>query len=427
MSMSPFLGALSDKIGAKYISVVGVFLMGVALMLYTLSHKVYPDLLLFRMFFAFAATAAASMMTAMLAELSASGFDLKSLFKWNELVEEDLPETQEQSEELPAKRNGKLTSVIGIATGCGAVFSVSVYLPLPAKFGLVEPPKQALKHSYLVIGMVAIVSSFLLSFGLFSSKRFRIPWISKYLTPYDDVLEALEEEEAQTATEELGKSYLDLLKLGFAEAQNTKIALAYFGGFVARSTTIVTSVFIPLYVNKHYYSHGICVAGEGTSCREAYVQAAILTGIAHTVSLVFAPIFGYICDTYGRKNSLLVTTVFGIISSFGFAFASNPKSVAAVVMCCFIGAAQIGHIITSMSLCTDKQRAHNGAISGVYGLCGGLGILIISKVGGYSADYWMGAPFVILAAFNVFLMIVTLFVGHKFDFLIQRISLPDGE
>jgi MFS family permease len=435
MSVSPFLGALSDKIGAKYISVFGLFLMGVALMVYTLAKNVFPELLFFRLFFALGATAAASMMTAMLAELSASGFELKSMFRWNQQEEQDLEETSPDTanladEDIPAKRNGKLTSVIGIATGCGAVFSVVVYLPLPAKFGEVEPPKQALKHSYIIVGGISILCSFVLSYGLFSSKRLRIPYLTKYLTPYDDVLEALEEEEAETARQEQDKSYLKLFKLGFEEAKNPKIALAYFGGFLARSTTVVTSVFIPLYVNNYYYKNGMCTSGDENTCRQAYMHAAILTGITNTVSLLFAPIFGYICDTYGRKNSMILTTICGITSTFGFAFVGNPRSALAIVMCCFFGAAQIGHIITSMSLCTDKHRTHNGAISGVYSLFGGLGILIISKIGGYSADYWMGAPFIILAGFNVGLLIATLYVGHKFDLILSRltsVALPEDE
>lgn len=441
MAVSPFLGALSDKVGAKYISSAGVFAIGISLMLYTLAKTVYPDLLILRLFFALAATAAASMMTAMLAELSSSGFDLKSLFQWKTPVQileqgggeaEETPNQHNDFADDPAsKRNGKLTSVIGIATGLGAVFSVGVYLPLPAKLGNIEPPKQALKHSYVIVGVVAVFSSAALAYGLFSKKKFRVPLLSKYLTPYDDVLEALEEEEQALAREDEEKGYFQLLQLGFAEARNKKIALAYFGGFLARSTTVATSVFIPLYVNKYYYKKGICSVGNGEHCREAYIQAAILTGITHTVALILAPVYGYICDKFGRKNSMILTTVFGIISSFGLAFASNPRSVAAIVMVCFFGAAQIGHIITSMSLCTDEHRAHNGAISGVYSLCGGMGILLISKVGGFSADYWMGAPFIILAGFNILLLVATLYVGNKIHLALSfvpgirnHISLP---
>lgn len=449
ISLSPFLGALSDKIGAKYIQVAGSFLVGLSFFFFTLAKNVYPDLLLLRMFFAFGMTAAGSMMTALLAELSASGFELSSLLKFNKSQsydplrdeEEDAvaentnsnAENEEDAElvEPTSKRNGKLTSVIGMASGVGAVFSVAVYLPLPTKFGKTEPAAEALKHSYFVVGAITMAASVFLSFGLFSSKTIRIPFLSKYLSPYDDVLEEIEEEEHEIHMEVEKHSYFGLMKLGFLEAKNPKIALAYLGGFLSRSTTVVGAVFIPLYVNKYYYRTGVCQSDDKSSCREAYVQAAILTGIDHTASLVFAPVFGYLADKFGRKNTMILSSVLGLVSSFGFAFLKSPKSAAAIVFSVFFGVSQIGIILTSMSLATDKKRAHNGSISGVYSLVGGFGILIISKAGGYFADFWVGSPFIILAAFQILTIFASLYAGGKLDFIfsrfVKRVQLPDNE
>lgn len=446
IALSPFLGALSDKIGPKYIQVGGVFLVGLSFFFFTLAKNVYPDLLLLRMFFAFGMTAAGSMMTALLAELSASGFELGSLLKFNSTKNYDPLQDEEDSaaaaaeqnaeneEELVepiSKRNGKLTSVIGMASGVGAVFSVAVYLPLPTKFGKTEPAAEALKHSYYVVGAVTLASSVFLSYGLFSSKSIRIPFLSKYLSPYDDVLEEIEEEEHEIHMEMEKHSYFGLMKLGFLEAKNPKIALAYLGGFLSRSTTVVGAVFIPLYVNKYYYRTGVCQSDEKSSCREAYVQAAILTGIDHTASLIFAPIFGYLADKFGRKNTLILSSIIGLVASFGFAFLDSPKSAAAIVFSVFFGIGQIGVILTSMSLATDKKRAHNGSISGVYSLVGGFGILIISKAGGYFADFWVGSPFIILSGFQIIAIIGSLYAGGKLDFItskfVKRVQLPDEE
>lgn len=428
ISMSPLLGALSDKIGPNYINAFGVLVSGIALMLFTTAKNVYPDLLFLRLFFALGATAGAGMLTAMLAELSCSGFQLKSLLSFgakNADDEDPLVEPErihddfedDDGDGVPARRNGKLTSVIGIASGCGAVFSASVYLPLPSKFGEFEPAKQALKHSYLVVGGIAIVSSAILAFGLFSSKKLKIPFLSRYLSPYDEILEELEAEEHEHYVQDSNTSYLELLKLGFKEAKNPKIALAYFGAFVSRSTTVVGSVFIPLYVNSYYLKTGKCSAGDKFHCRDAYIRSAMLSGIAHAVSLLLAPVYGYIADRFGRKNSLIITTVSGIIGSLGFAITNNPLSPASIVFCVFFGSSQIGSIISSMSLATDKHRAHNGSISGVYGFVGGVGILIISKLGGYTSDFWAGSPFVILAVFNLLLLLATLHVGGKLEWL----------
>nr|QFR37081.1 MFS transporter [Cyberlindnera americana] len=421
MAISPFLGALSDKIGAKYISVVGVFIVGLCLIIYTTAKNVYPDLLFMRMLFAVGATASASMMTAMLAEMTASGFELSSL-----LTRAPVSETIEEegdgavAQETSPKRNGKLASVIGIASGSGAVFAASFYLPLPHKFGQVEPPSEALKHSYHVIGCIAIASSAVLAYGLYCPKNVRFNLLSRYLSPYDEVFDELEAEEQHSENEE--KSYFNLLKLGFAEAKNKKIALAYLGGFVSRSTTVCISVFIPLYVNSYYLKSDQCDSTDRSSCREAYIQAAILTGITHTIALIFAPIFGYITDKYGRKAGLIITAINGIVASLGYAFLENPKSTWAYIFSILFGVSMIGSIITSMSLVTDQKRDHNGSISGVFGFCGGIGILIISKVGGYSADMWSGAPFFIMAIFNTVLLGATLYKGEKMDFLFNRVN-----
>lgn len=52
-----------------------------------------------------------------------------------------------------------------------------------------------------------------------------------------------------------------------------------------------------------------------------------------------------------------------------------------------MGVAQIGSIISSMSMCTDTKRVSSGSIAGVYSFCGGLGILVLSFVGGRLADF----------------------------------------
>lgn len=436
ISISPLLGALSDKIGPKYINVSGVLLTGIALMVYTTAKNVYPDLLFLRLFFSLGATAGAGMLTAMLAELSSSGFELKSLFSFGnrpvedqevqseegrEVLQDDFEDLDDDENGTPAKRNGKLTSVIGISTGLGAVFSVAVYLPLPSRLGQNEPAAQALKHSFLIVGGIAILSSFILAYALFSEKTFKIPFLSKYLSPYDDILEELEQEEQEHSRAET-KSYIELLKLGFGEAKNPKIALAYIGAFVSRATTVAGAVFIPLYVNSYYLKTGKCTAGDKLHCRDAYIRAAILTGILNTVSLILAPLFGYIADKFGRKNALVITTISGMIGSLGFAILNNPLSPAAIVFSVFFGTAQIGSIVTSMSLATDKHREHNGSISGVYGFVGGIGILIISKLGGFTSDYWSGSPFLILALTHLFLLVATLFVGGKFQWLKTKLA-----
>lgn len=85
-----------------------------------------------------------------------------------------------------------------------------------------------------------------------------------------------------------------------------------------------------------------------------------------------------------------------------------------------MGIAQIGTIIASISLCTDRKRRASGAIAGVYTFSGGVGILILSKLGGWLSDYWMGAPFLVLALMYVGLVGFTLFQMEE-NVYVQRI------
>lgn len=62
-------------------------------------------------------------------------------------------------------------------------------------------------------------------------------------------------------------------------------------------------------------------------------------------------------------------------------------------------------MISSMSLCTDTRRASSGSIAGVYSFCGGLGILILSLIGGKLADYYSGFPFLIIAILDFILLL----------------------
>jgi hypothetical protein len=58
-----------------------------------------------------------------------------------------------------------------------------------------------------------------------------------------------------------------------------------------------------------------------------------------------------------------------------------------------------------------------GSIAGVYSLCGGAAILILTKLGGYLFDtVSSGTPFYMMAGFNGILLIATLLVDASATF-----------
>ncbi|KAK6511099.1 hypothetical protein TWF481_000021 [Arthrobotrys musiformis] len=238
-----------------------------------------------------------------------------------------------------------------------------------------------------------------------------------------------------------------------AGREDWRIGLGYLGGFVARSMSVGISLFIPLYVNQWMRARGMCPPvlpsdpNYKKSCREAYILAAMLTGTSQLAALIFAPIVGYFSDRYEPQYPLLATAVLGFFSCAAFS-ALQSLSVGAdrswaYLHCAMMGIGQIGAIVSSLALIgnaiqdpshspslqqieantatppvIDESTSLNpsainhrvgtklhrlsfkGSISGVYSLCGAVGILLLTQFGGWGADHVnSGFAFDLLAVF----------------------------
>ena len=146
------------------------------------------------------------------------------------------------------------------------------------------------------------------------------------------------------------------------------MALGYLGGFVARASTVAISLFVPLFVNAFFIRNGYCQGSPNDpspelkkECRQAYVLASILTGVAQLVGLICAPLFGYLSSSKsGRKAvnwPIIVATTFGIVGYIAFPRLSSPEykdtdgrggSPAVFILAALMGVSQIGAIVCSL-------------------------------------------------------------------------------
>lgn len=264
----------------------------------------------------------------------------------------------------------------------------------------------------------------------------------------------------------------DSVLLGFTDS---RIALGYMGGFVARASTVAISLFIPLYVNTFFISNGFCRGSPHDpspelkkECREAYVLSSILTGVAQLMGLICAPIFGYLSSRTMRVNyPIVIATVFGIVGYILLPHLSSPEiknvddrggSPAIFFAVTLIGISQIGSIVCSLGslgrgvlsvelprtayrepsiIAPDEDESTEsepliristqedsvsrvrlkGSIAGVYSLCGGAAILILTKLGGLFFDKLSnGTPFYMMAAFNGILLVASLLIDASQTF-----------
>ena len=322
----------------------------------------------------------------------------------------------------------------------------------------------ALKDSYYIVGSIALLLSVISFLGL------------RDLQGEDDKGWAsfFHSSSEQKGVSHRNANLLSAIMLGF---QVPSLGLAYLGGFVARASSIGITMFVPLLVNTHYISLGLCdQSGQDPvemkeNCRSAYRLAAILTGVSQLVGLLFAPIFGYLADRYRRFNIVLLSAaIMGIIGYLALATLKSPEtdgengSPWIFVVMALVGVSQIGAIVCSLGLIgrcvlgmqgedhdksvtcsndhtvapreasrvnhavanvehqesapllertsTPQDLQHlKGSIAGVYSLSGGLGILLLTKLGGVLFDKNSAAPFVILSVFNALLLIAGVFCG----------------
>lgn len=337
--------------------------------------------------------------------------------------------------------HSRLAGLVGLFTGTGALFAVGLYLPLPSRLQLLgESPERALGDTYYIAGATSVVVAVACYFGLG-------PRIHDPATTNDTPTETA------SITERVSESLSHVplaLRLGLTKPS---LGLGFLASFVARSSSVGISLFVPLFVNASLCDRPAHNIGDVKShCRRAYVIAAQLTGVSQVFALLFAPIFGFLPFRYKNFHvPLMVATISGVGGYVAFAKMniSSGSSPTLFVLVALLGISQIGAIVSSLSLVssfvmedrslpdsdavvhspTAAEREETsplidraltsqnyedlkGTIAGIYSFFGSLAILILTKLGGLLFDrLGPGSPFYLLALFNMALLIAVFGCG----------------
>ena len=360
--------------------------------------------------------------------------------------------------------SSRLAGIVGLFTGFGALLALSIFLPLPAffqKFG--KRPGQAVADSYYCVASISIVVSIVCLFGLrnlhsekgkgWSSlvKGNGPPRIGSQSAPKATKISILLEPVRLGFTSMLGLGYLG----GFV-ARAASVGLSLFIPLSVNAYFIRSGQCDAIQHNP---------ADLKKECGRAYTLAAELTGISQLAALIFAPVFGYLGSKVAiQSGPVIAAALAGIVGSVGFASIKNPDpngvggSPWIFVIVVLLGIGQIGAIVSSLGIVgqcvlatqatpsylgwharsgvdnTDgsgPQESTNdsidsegtpllsapqsrsasrqylkGSIAGTYSLAGGVGILLLTKLGGWLFDVSSpAAPFYMLAVFNAVLLI----------------------
>jgi MFS family permease len=344
-------GAMSDRVGRRVVYIAGFLITGLAYAAYPFADDV-GQLLIYRIIYAVGVAALGGMLATVLA---------------------DYP--------VDADR-GKLTGISFFLNAVGALIFFAVLTRLPEMYqGFGATETQAGRFAYLTIAAVCVFSA-LVMLGLKPGRP-------------DQVTERL--------------PLRTLLAQGLAAGREPRIALAYAASFAARADLVIVALFLSLWVQT-------AAIADGATAAEASSRQGALFGIVQGCAMLWAPIFGWMADKVDRVTLVIIATLLSIVGYGWMGFTPDPAvGGAAFGAAAMLGVGQASGILASQVLIAQEApSAIRGAVIGMVGFFGALGILAISKIGGITFDEWRpGSPFIIMAGANVLLLVFAAWVRAR--------------
>lgn len=354
-------GVLSDKLGRRLVFGAGFLLMAAGLYL-TASITAVFQLYLFRGLLALGSAAVTTMIATVIADY---------------VVDED---------------RGKGAGFQGIGNGLGALLTVFLLLRLPDIFQSAgNTPTEAARSTYLIAAAIAGISAIIMWAGLQGRTNLQ---------------------------KEQQKSWLQRSREGFGAARDPGVALAYAAAFVSRGDLAVVGTFFTLWAT----TYGTREAG--LSAAEALASAGAVIGISQTAALLAAPVFGLMADRMNRVTAVLIALAISAVGYGSTLLVDSPLSGTIFLSAALIGLGEISGVIASGVLIAQQSpRDIRGSVIGVFSLCGAIGILAATGIGGQLFDNWRPqGPFLLFSGFSMVTLLWGLTIRHKIVPLNERIE-----
>ncbi|NUR88259.1 MAG: MFS transporter [Nonomuraea sp.] len=332
-------GALADRIGRRPVAIAGLLLCAAGAALYPFAGNT-GVLIALRILFAFGIGALNVTMAAVTADYVRD----------------------------PAR--GKAYGWLGFFSGVGAMIAVLVLVRLPdmlAKGGM--DPAAAARTGFLIVAGLVLLGALALRFTLAPPKH----------------------KSANRTVEAPRVPLTRLMGEGFKLARDPGVALSYAAAFVARADLALVASFLSLWIVDY------AKAARGMSATEALAKSGAIVGIAYTVIVLGAPLFGWLGDRMKRQNVVILAQLVAAAAYLSTLLVSDPLGPGMMLVAAFIGLGEIGVVTTLSPLLAQQVPARfRGSSFGVQNLCGAIGIFIVSGVGGWLYDLWRPAgPFVL--------------------------------
>ncbi len=346
------VGIMADRIGRSHLLAIGMFVMGVAYLVYPFADSV-GELTFYRVLYAIGLGTA----TGMLATITT-----------------DYPREQSR---------GKLVAVGGIFNGFGVIVVIALLGALPqilVKSGYDEITASYLTH-FASFGL-CLIGAVVAWFGL---KR-GVP-----------------------VQQEKKQSYGELATFGLKAAKNPRIALAYAAAFVARGDLVILGTFTILW-------GATAAIDQGIDPSEAVSKGRLIFVIASTASMLWIPFMGPIMDRFNRVTTMFICMTLASLGYMSVGFVENPLDLGTEwPFFAALGIGQVSAFLGAQTLIgQEAPKLQRGAVVGVFNTSGAVGILVSSLLGGMLFDKISpAAPFVLIGVMNGAVALLAVYIRIK--------------
>jgi MFS family permease len=346
-----FFGAWSDSVGRRRVFVFGFFLLAFGYFIYPLANS-ESELMLYRVIFAVGGACVPIMMSITI---------------------------QDSCQEVS---RGKWVALNSIFTGFGVLFMALVLAKTPQWYGnLGADPVMAGRYAFWTTTGFCLLAALVLWFGL--SKR--------------------------VAAQPNKRNLFHQIGEGFGAAmRNRRLAVSYGAAFIGRGDLVVISTFLSLWVVQYGGEHGLATS-------ESLTKAGMLFGIVQGAAMVWSYFMGMISDRVNRMTSLCIALVLASAGYLLIGLVENPLGPGMIPAAILLGIGEISVLIAAGALLGEEAPLRiRGAVIGVFGLLGGVGILFATYIGGLVFDnIGRTAPFVMMGLLNFLLLGIAAMVRFK--------------
>jgi MFS family permease len=349
--LMPVAGILSDRIGRRPVMVGGLLVMALGYVLYPLATSI-TELVFYRALFAAGVAGATGMLGT---------------------ITHDYPQE---------KSRGKIIGISSVMIVLGSMFVADIFRRLPEVFqGRGLDSITAGQYTFWIAAAAVAVASLVLQLGL---------------------------KGGTTVKAEDRPPLGVLVKSGLKHARNPRIALSYAAAFVGRSDLVILGSFTVLWGTFAGYDKGLDTPQAIRSGTLLFLYATAAAGL-------WSPFIGIIIDRFNRVTAMAIGAGLGMIGFCAMGLVDDPLEPAALPFILLLGIGQISCFACAQALIGQEAPAkERGAVLGTFGLCGAIGIMIATGIGGWLFDHWMYAgPFVLVGVANAAIVVLAIIVRLK--------------